>query len=265
MDKENPMFDFSDPDAIPGVICKTADIQPLSATEEDMRKINKYTLSPLESEEVFVFKAIMADNEQDDRNFMPFNLKALQDLKRLYPGRTMLKDHDRKADNQVARIFDTELIQNSGKVTALGEPHTELAAKIYMLATEENKDLITAIKGGIKKEVSTSCSPKKMVCSICGTDNMKSYCRHWPGRSYDVTENGNQMKKQCKMLLDGAKAAYELSFVAVPAQPRAGTSKSIGFAKPIVQSCADNRGLASLIKASEIFIKIERNGEMNHE
>ena len=33
------------------------------------------------------------------------------------------------------------------------------------------------------------------------------------------------------MLLDGAKEAYELSFVAVPAQPRAGTHKSIGFAK----------------------------------
>ena len=30
------------------------------------------------------------------------------------------------------------------------------------------------------------------------------------------------------MLLDGAKAAYELSFVAVPAQPRAGTVKAFG-------------------------------------
>ena len=35
------------------------------------------------------------------------------------------------------------------------------------------------------------------------------------------------------MLLDGASEAYELSFVAVPAQPRAGTTKSIGFTKPV--------------------------------
>lgn len=35
------------------------------------------------------------------------------------------------------------------------------------------------------------------------------------------------------MLLHGAKDAYELSFVAVPAQPRAGTHKSIGFTKPV--------------------------------
>ena len=35
------------------------------------------------------------------------------------------------------------------------------------------------------------------------------------------------------MLLHGAKEAYELSFVAVPAQPRAGTHKSIGFTKPV--------------------------------
>ena len=35
------------------------------------------------------------------------------------------------------------------------------------------------------------------------------------------------------MLLHGAKEAYELSFVAVPAQPRAGAHKSIGFSKPV--------------------------------
>ena len=102
------------------------------------------------------------------------------------------------------------------------------------MVTDSNKDLITEIKGGIKKEVSTSTVAKKMVCSICGCDNMKEYCRHWPGREYDqVDANGKSTKKRCKMLLDGASEAYELSFVAVPAQPRAGTTKSIGFTKPV--------------------------------
>ena len=65
---------------------------------------------------------------------------------------------------------------------------------------------------------------------------MKDYCRHWPGAEYDVADaTGKSSKRRCKMLLHGAKEAYELSFVAVPAQPRAGTHKSIGFTKPIAE------------------------------
>lgn len=227
-------LNLDDPEAIPGVICKVASVQPLEVTEEDLKKINKYTLSPVKAEEVFVFKATMADNEQDDRNFMPFDLKALQALKKLYPGKTMLKDHSRRADNQIARIYDTELVQNANKQTELGEIHTELVAKIYMIKTDSNKDLIAEIMGGIKKEVSTSCTPEKMICNICNTDNMTKYCHHWPGAEY-VIEDGTATgtKKRCKMLLSGAKEAYELSFVAVPAQPRAGTHKSAGFTKPV--------------------------------
>ena len=237
MSNEKLRTDFNDPEAIPGVICKVANVSPLEITDADLRKINKYTLNPVSAEDVFIFKATIADNEQDDRNYMPFNLKALQDLKTLYPGKTMLKDHRRTADNQIARIYDTELVQNGNKQTELGELHTELIAKIYMIKTDSNKDLISEIVGGIKKEVSTSTVPEKMVCNICGVDNMKDYCRHWPGVEYDVTDNaGKSVKRRCKMLLHGAKEAYELSFVAVPAQPRAGTHKSIGFTKPVEET-----------------------------
>ena len=232
MPNEKLRTDYNDPEAIPGVISKVASVSPLAITDEDLKKINKYTLSPVTAEDVFIFKATIADNEQDDRNFMPFNLKALQDLTKLYPGKTMLKDHSRRADNQIARVYDTELVQNANKKTELGELHTELIAKIYMIKTDSNKDLISEIIGGIKKEVSTSTVPTKMVCNICNGDGRK--CRHWPGVEYTV-EDGSPTgtKKRCKMLLDGAKEAYELSFVAVPAQPRAGTHKSVGFAKEI--------------------------------
>ena len=237
MDNEKLLTDYNDPEAIPGVISKVASVSPLEVTDEDLKKINKYTLSPVKAEDVFIFKATIADNEQDDRNYMPFNLKALQDLKKLYPGKTMLKDHSRKADNQIARVYDTELVQNANKQTELGELYTELVAKIYMIKTDSNKDLIAEIIGGIKKEVSTSTVPEKMVCNICGVDNMKDWCRHWPGREYDVADaTGKSTKKRCKMLLHGAKEAYELSFVAVPAQPRATTHKSIGFTKPVEET-----------------------------
>jgi len=276
MNKEDLKITFDDPDATPGIIQKLASVSPLECTDGDLKLINKYTLSPVTADDVFIFKATIADNEQDDRNYMPFNLKALQDLKKLYPGKTMLKDHSRRADNQIARIYDTELVQDANKQTELGELHTELVAKIYMIKTESNKDLIAEIVGGIKKEVSTSTVPDKMICSICGTDNMKDYCRHYPGYEYDITDqNGKSSKKMCRMLLHGAKEAYELSFVAVPAQPRAGTHKSVGFVKPIQEQEVieeisetetktlqneemDNRLLTLRVKNAESFFNAEK-------
>lgn len=276
MPNDKLTLDYNDPEAIPGVICKIASVSPLEVTDADLKKINKYTLSPVSADDVFIFKASIADNEQDDRNHMPFNLKSLQDLKKLYPGKTMLKDHRRMADNQIARIYDTELVQNANKQTELGELHTELIAKIYMIKTDSNKDLIAEIMGGIKKEVSTSTVPSKMICNICGTDNMKDYCRHWPGIEYTVEDGSAKgSKKRCKMLLSGAKEAYELSFVAVPAQPRAGTHKSIGFSKPIKDPDIntkntenehknkemDARLLAQRVKNAESFFNVEKESE----
>lgn len=276
MPNDKLTLDYNDPEAIPGVICKIASVSPLEVTDADLKKINKYTLSPVSADDVFIFKASIADNEQDDRNYMPFNLKSLQDLKKLYPGKTMLKDHRRMADNQIARIYDTELVQDANKQTDLGELHTELIAKIYMIKTDSNKDLIAEIMGGIKKEVSTSTVPSKMICNICGTDNMKDYCRHWPGIEYTVEDGSAKgSKKRCKMLLSGAKEAYELSFVAVPAQPRAGTHKSIGFSKPIKDpeintkntenelknKEMDARLLARRVKNAESFFNVEKESE----
>lgn len=208
---------------VKGLIQKSASVENQEVTEDELKLINKHTLSPLKAEEVFTFKIIMGDNELDDRNYEPFNLNALKDLKKLYIGKTMIKDHHRTADNQIARIYDTELVQeNSTKFTGAGEIFTKLIAKCYMVKTSSNADLIQEIKAGIKKEVSTGCKPKHAYCSICGVDNTKEYCSHWWGKEYD-TPNG---KKICYFTLDGAKEAYEVSFVAVPAQPRAGTTKN---------------------------------------
>lgn len=205
-------------------IFKAANVETHEVTEEDLKKINKFTLSPVTADEVFVFKTIVGDNELDDRNYEPFNLNALKDLKQLYIGKTVIKDHRRSADNQVARIFDTELVQDSSKLTGAGETSTKLVTKQYMIKTSKNEDLIAEIKGGIKKEVSTGCKAKHAYCSICGTDNTKTYCPHYWGKEYDTIEG----KKVCYFTLDGAKEAYELSLVAVPAQPRAGTTKNYG-------------------------------------
>lgn len=205
---------------MPGMIEKAAKLTSHSVTEEELKAINKYALSPLSAEEVFTFSAVLCDNELD-RQYERFNLKALQDLQKLFLGKTVIKDHFHSADNQVARIYATELEQGS-KATASGELYTKLVAKCYMVRTASNADLIAEIKGGIKKEGSVGCSISGSICSICGTDNTKSYCKHWPGRTY-TKEGGDTL---CTFTLTGAKDAYEFSLVAVPAQRSAGVSKS---------------------------------------
>ena len=203
-----------------GVIRKAAKLEAQDVTDEEMKLINKHTLEPLEASEVFTFAAILCDNELD-RQYEQFSTKALRDLQKLFVGKTVIKDHYASADNQVARIYATELV-DTGKTLANGEPYIQLKAHIYMVKTESNKDLITEIKAGIKKEGSVGCRVSSSICSICGTDNAKSYCRHWPGKSYDK-EGGSTV---CTFKLDGAKDAYEFSLVAVPAQRKAGVSKS---------------------------------------
>lgn len=204
----------------PGMIEKAAQLAPHEVTEAELKAINKYALVPLTADQVFTFKAVLCDNEVD-RVYERFNLKALQDLKKLFLGKTVIKDHRRSADNQVARIYSTELVQ-SEKTTKAGELYTQLVAHCYMVKTTGNADLIAEIKGGIKKEGSVGCAVTSSICSICGTDNAKNYCPHWPGRSYEK-EGGAQV---CTFTLAGARDAYEFSLVAVPAQRAAGVSKS---------------------------------------
>lgn len=205
----------------PGMIEKAAQLAPHEVTEAELRAINRHTLEPLKAEEVFTFKAVLCDNEID-RTYERFTLKALQDLKKLFLGKTVIKDHRRTADNQVARIYATELVQSEGTLAKSGEPYTQLVAHCYMVRTAGNADLIAEIKAGIKKEGSVGCAVSSVLCSICGTDNSKTYCPHWPGRTY-AKDGGDTV---CTYTLEGGRDAYEFSLVAVPAQKAAGVSKS---------------------------------------
>ena len=254
-----------------GLILKSAGVEAQDVTDEDLKKINKFTLSPLGADDVFTFKTILGDNETDDRNFEPFNRAALNDMKKLYIGKTVIKDHSRRADNQVARVYDTEIVEYPNKTTGAGETLAQLVAKCYMVKTARNADLITEIKAGIKKEVSTSVRPKKMICNICGTDNAKTYCSHYPGVEYDKDVG----RVTCLMTIDGAKEAYELSFVAVPAQPRAGTTKHYGGTEPVEEKETEtpietqieetenkDSEINARVKLSESFIFAENRKEV---
>lgn len=201
---------------IPDKYEKYAVLKSLQADDGELALINKYTLEPLTAEQVFTFKAVLGNNETDDRNFMPFSKNALEKLAALYLGKTVIKDHSPSAENQIARVYATEIHTDENKLSGLGEPFTELVAKCYMVRTPENESLISEIKAGIKKEVSTGFAADSLKCSICGSE--VGGCKHFRGMEYKGST--------CMYIIDSCTEAYELSFVAIPAQPNAGTVKN---------------------------------------
>lgn len=190
-------------------IQKSSTLQASDISAEELAAINALACAELTAEEVFTFKAVLCDN-QIDRDLEAFSPEALHQLAELFTGKTVIKDHNPTADNQIARIYRTEVADNGGVM--------QLLAHCYMVKTAGNADLIAEIKGGIKKEGSVSCSIGARTCSICGTDLTKTGCRHIIGKRY--------AGKTCCSVLSDAKDAYEFSLVAVPARKNAGVSKS---------------------------------------
>lgn len=184
--------------------------------KEMLSKINRFTRREFSEDELYIFSVILCDNEID-RDYECFSDNALEKLRSLFVGKTGIFDHNASTSNQNARIFDTEIITDTGRTTKTGESYKYLKAMAYMVRTDDNKNLISEIDAGIKKEVSISCSAAKRICSVCGHDKSGGNCNHVKGKIY----NG----RKCHIILDNVTDAYEWSFVAVPAQVNAGVTK----------------------------------------
>lgn len=185
-------------------------------SEKDLELINTLSRKELKAEEVYTFTVHLCDNEID-REWERFDRETLEALAKLFVGKSGIFDHNWSAAGQSARIYKTEVVEEPGELTRAGDAACYLKGWAYMLRTGRNADLIAQIEGGIKKEVSVGCSVEKEVCSVCG--EVMGQCRHEKGRTY----NG----KLCWGELKGARDAYEWSFVAVPAQPKAGVIKAL--------------------------------------
>ena len=184
--------------------------------EELLKKLNKFTRRELNADEVYCFSVILCDNEVD-RDNERFSIDSLNTLAKLFIGKTGIFDHNPKGSNQTARIFDTEIVTVMERQTSTDEPYTYIKAMAYMVKTATNDDLIKEIDGGIKKEVSVSCSVEKQVCSICGANTREKACSHKKGKLYNGVK--------CHVVLENPTDAYEWSFVAIPAQINAGVTK----------------------------------------
>ena len=202
---------------------------------EKLEKINQYSRKKLTADEVYTFSINLCDNDID-RDGECFSDEALNTLAELFVGKTAVLDHMAKSSNQVARTYETEVLEIEGKSNSLGKPYKVLRAQAYMPRTKKNKAFIEEIEAGIKKEVSISCAAKKKTCSLCGKNMGKLECKHIPGKEYSG--------KMCYAILDDISDAYEWSFVAVPAQKNAAVTKNYNYLKgekmlDIIKSFAD--------------------------
>lgn len=200
-----------------GNVAKSADKSGNTAySAEEMEQVNRFTRRELTADEVYIFPIVMCDNELD-RDNEHFTVEALNQLAEKFIGKTVICDHSAKNANQTARIFSTEVVHTPSVKTFDGQDLYQLTGKAYMLKNKSTQPIIDNIEAGIYKEVSVNCAVASQKCSICGQEYYGDDCIHFRGRMYD--------SKKCVLALSDVTDAYELSFVAVPAQPGAGVTK----------------------------------------
>lgn len=185
-------------------------------SENELELINKYTRRNLTQDEVYIFSVVLCDNDID-RDNESFSTNAIYEMKNMFIGKTGIYDHNPKAENQTARIFDCQVEKVSGRKTVYGSDYYRLVAKAYIPKSEATKDFILAIDSGINKEVSVGCAVSYSYCSICGVSSQEG-CSHKVGKKYG--------ESICHRVLDSISDVYEWSFVAVPSQREAGVIKS---------------------------------------
>lgn len=229
-------------------IDKCAIVKSLELDGDKMAKINACTLKELTAEEVFAFKMIACDNDID-RDCEAFTCETLEQLAELFKGKTVISDHVPQSTNQCARIFDAEVAPAPGKIAQTGEEYKQLILHCYCIRATSGQ-LIAEIEGGIKKECSVGCSVLKAECSICGGDARR--CEHYRGKKYDGA--------LCFYKLIDAVDAYEVSFVAVPAQRAAGVTKEFEGEEP-PEETEKSTDYTDAIRICENFIYTEEKND----
>ena len=199
-------------------------------TAVQLEAINAYAKGKLTAEQVYVFSLRLCD-DQPDRDMERFDTAALPELAKMFIGKTGIVDHRWSADAQVARIFETQVVCESGV--------TYIKAWAYIRRGGSAQEVIDDIEAGIKKEVSVGCAMGWSACSVCGGEY--GSCGHRKGEYYDG--------QLCCAILREPVDAYEFSFVAVPAQPKAGVIKGMNGGKRTLKELAEEYGVQGEYRA----------------
>ena len=213
------------------------------ATDAQLEAINAQAKGKKTKEQVYVFSLRLCD-DQVDRDMERFDTQALYGLAKLFVGKTGIVDHRWSSDSQVARIFETQVVQEDGV--------SYIKAWAYIRRGGQAEEVIADIEAGIKKEVSVGCAMGRSICSICGGEF--GSCGHQKGEHYDG--------QLCVAILKEPMDAYEFSFVAVPAQRDAGVIKGMHRTGRTLKELSDEFGLQgeyrSLYKLAQLGQQYEK-------
>ena len=114
------------------------------ATQAQLEAINAQAKAELTAEQVYVFSVRLCD-DQIDRDMERFDTAALPELAKMFVGKTGIVDHKWSASGQVARIFETQVVQEDGV--------SYIKAWAYIRRGGNAEEIIADIEAGIKKEI----------------------------------------------------------------------------------------------------------------
>lgn len=156
-------------------------------SSEDFEIIKGFIKSDdIQQENIFVYPICLCDN-QVDRDGECFSDVALTNICELSVGVVGIKNHDWVSENAHSRIYKADIEEENGIKSVIGYAYT--------LVTDSTLEFINNIKSGLLQEVSIGFS----ATSYSDLDGVR--------------------------VIDGVNDVFEWSFVAVPAQPRAGVVK----------------------------------------
>lgn len=148
-------------------------------TDDDLKLIRKYTLRAFAPEELAVRSMLIVNDQPDDTGAF-FTPKALDQVKKLVPGKPMSKEHARIPP--IARMFRTERVTIAGWEWVRGWAY-------WPTITEEGAAMTANVDSGLWNEVSLAWWIEKSTCTICNKPLGRGgywprECEHIPGQDY---------------------------------------------------------------------------------
>ena len=145
---------------------KTIPIKLYSQSNVDIAIVREVADNPdLDESKVFFFGPFLICASGRNFNSTELDGEAQRTVVKAWAGLPIYYgeiDHDEKARNQVARIYDAWTEERNGR--------TETWGKGYGIWTNGNKDLFDEIDGKVKKEMSCGIDVSKSVCSVCAAE-----------------------------------------------------------------------------------------------
>jgi hypothetical protein len=227
-------------------------------TDEQLARINEFTLTPKTADELYVLNTMSANTlpDRDDDFFPKDTINGFNELPQPYSpvGKSYLVGHDH-ASLGVGRIF--------GSDTAEAEGTRFLTNEVYIPRTPQFEPFIESVDFGLNWAVSVGVLLEEQLCSICDAHQYGGWfigglCDngHWKSAYYDPAQTevddwgyileaspDDPKSVKCLGVMNGAKDFYELSQVFLGAQYFA----QVGASKGVVKSIARTKGFSTTI------------------